>query len=193
MKTTSLAGIVALLIGIFIGVFVTPYLPASFGNYKKGYQAGFDAAKMLVASSSVGAMFTTPADIRTLSGVVIAVNGSSITLRISSTDPFADPALADRIITVDANTKIVALTQSNQKVFQAEMDAFVKASQTGASTTPPTPFTQSVSDLASIKTGEAITATAVTNIKTSRQFTASEIQIQPKAVSSVATSSAAKK
>ncbi|HUY05152.1 MAG TPA: hypothetical protein VMV62_00295 [Candidatus Paceibacterota bacterium] len=176
MKTTSLAIGIALLVGIVIGIIADPYLPASLNNSQKNYQAGFDAAKTLVASSSVGAMFNTPADARTLSGTVTAIQGDTLTLRVGMTDPFGDPALANRTVTVDASTTIVRLS--------VQPGSPVPATGKGAIPTPPL-FTQTPVSLSGIIVGDPLTVTAAENIATVKEFTATEIQIQAQALSSV--------
>ena len=182
MKTVSSTAVIALLAGIILGVFVDPYLPASISNAKKGYQAGFDAAKTLVASSSVGAMFNTPADVRSLSGTVTAIHGDTLTLHVGVTDPFGDPALADRTVAVDASTTIVRLTIPIRSGSQA--------TSKDAIPTPPL-FTQTFVNLSGISIGDPLTVTAAENIAKAEAFTATGIQIQARALSS-ASSTAAK-
>jgi hypothetical protein len=182
MKITSLAAGAALLVGIVIGVLVDPYLPASISNAKKGYQSGFDAAKMLVASSSVGAMFNTPTDVRMLSGVVTAIDGNIITLRVGMTDPFGDQSLATRVVTVDASTTIVKLDVQT-------------GSQTVTGKNPvgfPIPFTQTTTNLSGVNVGSPITVTAAKNVAAAREFTATEIQIQAQAPSSASSTTTRK-
>ncbi len=174
MKITSLAAAVALLVGIAVGIFATPYLPPSFGNYGRGYEAGFNAAKTLVASSSLGAMFGTPVDIRTLSGTVAAISGNQLTLRVGMTDPFGDSTLADRTVLVNASTTIVKLSASSGALTpMAGKDAIL---------TPPL-FTQTAMSLSGISIGDPLTVTAAQNIAAVKEFTATEIQIQAQAPS----------
>ncbi len=178
MKINSLSLIVGtalLLVGIAIGVFADPYLPASLSNTQKGYQAGFESAKTLVASSSIGAMFNTPADVRSLSGTVTAINGGTLTLHVGMEDPFGDPALADRIVTVDASTTIVRLS----------IRPGSPALATGKDAIPAPPlFTQTAVSLSNIGIGDPLTVTATENIATAKDFTATGIQIQARALSS---------
>lgn len=180
--TTQYIG--AVIIGIIIGA------GASFVYFKQApvttgentYQAGYDAAKKRALESQLGGMFRTPDDIRTLSGSVTDVSGNRVTIHTTSINPFEDPMLDDRTITVTADTKIFKLTQKDPKTFQAEMDAFMKKMQSakiGSSpATPPSPSTKTTADIASITVGATLTVTAVENIKTAKEFSASEIQIQ---------------
>ena len=189
-STTTLVtfGIVILLIGVVLGAVIDPYLPTSISNAKKGYQAGFDAAKKVIRNSSLAGILT-PSDVRTLSGRVTSVGANQITIHYIPTDPFADPSLADRIILVNSSTSIVKLTQKDPKVFQTEMAAFLKAVETSSSTptqstlpsTPPSSSTAVTISLTDIKVGDAVTVMASENIGTAKEFTASEIQVQPQA------------
>jgi hypothetical protein len=174
IKYLALLG--SLVVGMITGVVFDPYLPAPLSNTERGYQNGFSAAKSLVENSAIGStLLRTPEDIRTLSGMVTVVNGNTITLHTISNDPFADAALSDRMVTIDASTKIVALTQKDPKTLQGEMAAFAKASP--ASATPPAPFTQTPADRSSITVGTTLSVTAPENIRSTKEFTASEIMI----------------
>lgn len=177
--------IVMLLLGILLGAGATfayyaSRVPSANGN--NSYQAGFDAAKKLVEESPIGAMFRTPDDIRSLSGVVAGISGNKVTLHRQSVNPFEDSSLINRMVIIDDNTKVVKLSQKDPKVFQAEMDAFMKKIQSGKASpqvsVPPEPFTSTPATLSDIATGDILNVVAVENIKTMNEFTASEIQIQ---------------
>ncbi len=180
--TTQYIG--AVLVGIIVGVGATfvyfKQAPVSAGN--NTYQAGFDAAKNRVLESPMGMIFKTPDDIRTLSGSVTAISGNKITIHTESQNPFDDPALADRIVTVTADTKIFKHTQKTPEVLKAEMDVLIKNMQSAKAgslpATPPPPSTKTMTDIASITVGAVLNVTAVENIKMSKEFLVSEIQIQ---------------
>lgn len=189
--TTQYIG--AVIVGIIVGAGASfvyfKQAPAPAGT-ENTYQAGFDAAKKLVLESPMGMVFRTPDDVRALSGSVTAVNGDKITIHTQSTNPFADPALTDRTITITADTKIVKLSQKDPKVMQAEMAAFMKTMQAGKVTTkpvtPPTPYTSTVVTSADIAVGATLSVTARENIKNAKEFSASEIQIQQNMASPIA-------
>lgn len=179
--TTQYIG--AVIIGIVVGV------GASFIYFRQApvassntYQAGFEAAKNRVLESSMGMMFRTQDDIRTLSGAVTAVNGNQIIIHTESTNPFDDPSLADRTVLITNSTKITRISQSDTAAFQAEMEAFMKQMQSGkgAGGTPPQPSEpiRTTVSASSIVVGDTLTVTATENIKSSEKFTASEIQIR---------------
>lgn len=174
--------IVAIIIGLIVGAGAMFALnqPTS----QNSYEDGFNAAKKRVLESSMGMMFRVPDDIRTVSGTVTAVNGKTVTIHTQTTNPFADADLDDRIITIAADTKITKLSQKDPKVVQAEMDAFMKSMQSGKMATPPAtppaPYTNTIATSADITVGSTLSITATENIVSSKEFTASEIQIQGK-------------
>lgn len=169
----------AVIVGVIVGAGV------SFVYFNQGgnsYQAGWNAARARVEQSAIGGMLHSPEDIRSLSGTVTAVNGNRVTLHLQSVNPFEDPALDDRIVTATADTKILKLSLKDSKVFQTEMEAFAKAMQAGKGApqgmTPPEPFTRDPADVASITVGNTLSVSATENIKNTKEFSASEIQIQ---------------
>ena len=164
-----------LLAGVVIGIFADPYLPASLSNTKKGYATGFDAARTLVEKSGLGNFSRTPDDVRSISGVVTAISGNRMTLRLVSNNPFDDQNLNERSVLIAANTKIIKLVAKDPKAFQAELTEFNKTPQAGSA---PQPFTQVIVGTQDIKTGELLTVTAPENIKMMKEFTASEIRIE---------------
>ncbi|HUY05174.1 MAG TPA: hypothetical protein VMV62_00405 [Candidatus Paceibacterota bacterium] len=174
-------GIVLFLAGTVAGVYADPYLPASVSNAKKSYQSGFVAARTLVENSNLGNFFKTPDDVRSISGTVTAVSSAGLTLHTSSESPFDDLSLTERTVTVDTSTAVVRLTQKDPKVFQSELDAFMKTAQVGSSTAMgyPSPFVQMPAGFENIKVGDTVIVTAADNIRTKSGFAASSIQIVP--------------
>ncbi len=174
-------------IGVLIGsgISFVYFNQSSSREGDSAYQAGFDAAKKRVEDSSFGAIMRTPDEIKVLSGTVTKVNGNKVDFHIQSTRPFDEPTLDNRTITIVAETKISKLIQKDQKVFQSEMETFIKSSQIkeGATlATPPEPFSYAPALLADITVGDVLTVIAEENIKTKKEFTATDIQIQPKPI-----------
>ncbi|OHA79335.1 MAG: hypothetical protein A2747_02750 [Candidatus Yonathbacteria bacterium RIFCSPHIGHO2_01_FULL_44_41] len=168
-----------LVVGIIVGTC------ASFIYFKQvsanTYQAGFDNAKKLAQESNIGRAFRAPDDIRTISGAVTAVNGDRITVHTQSTNPFEDPAMLDRTIVITKDTKIIKISQGDMNTYKAERDAYIKNMKAGKSSgatlpRPPEPILTTI-DASSITVGIALVATATENIKTLKEFSASEIQI----------------
>lgn len=131
----------------------------------------------------------TPVDsenIRTLVGTVTSINGTSITLHITSDDSFEGSTLADRIITTNASTTIIKFTQKDLEAFREEMAKFGKATKPSTSSSfentlpviPPSFFNLTNADFTSIKVGDILAVTAFENIKLIKEFTAREIKFQ---------------
>lgn len=164
---------------------ITLIIGGSFGA-AYGYQKGFDAAKKLVLQSSVGAIMQTPEDVRSFSGVVTGVQGSTITLHVKSTDPFEDPALLNRTVAIASDTKITKVTQKDEKTIQDEMVTFTKASHlSNIAVPPPSPFASGSATVADIVIGANITVVAVENVKTMKAFAATEIRVQQNAAAPI--------
>ncbi|MDO8575717.1 MAG: hypothetical protein Q7R90_00180 [bacterium] len=177
-------GIGTFLIGAGIMLFADPYLPTQVSNSAKGYQAGFNAAKMLVEKSSIGALLGATSTVRVLSGTVTAVNGEQLVLRVDSKNPFDDPALAFRTVLIGPSTTVVKLVLKDAKTYQAEMASYTKAQIPGKTVlsppTIPSPFVQTPASATDIIVGDTVTVGASENVKTLEQFTATSIQIAPK-------------
>jgi hypothetical protein len=162
--------IVIFLLGGIVGVAADPYLPSAVSSAKKSYTAGFAAARKVVEESKYGNLFRTPEDVRVLSGVVASVRGDELTLKVSSTvSPFDDAALAERIVRITSETKLTKLVAKDPKAYQKELAT--------PATTPPSPFTLTAISAKDIKEGDSLTVTAVENVKTMREFVASEIRV----------------
>lgn len=187
METKISQYIGVFLVGIIIGTGVTfVYFKKASASGVNEYQAGFDAAKKLVLESQMGGIFHSPEDVRALAGTVTAVNGNSISIHAQSMNPFEDESLNNRTIIVASDTKITKITQKDSKIMQAEMDVFMKnmkaSKNSTSSLTPPEPFIRTSSTVTDIKVGDSINVTSLENIKNSKEFSVSEIQIQSKMV-----------
>lgn len=177
--------IVACIIGAGAASLIDPFLPQSMSNTKKGYANGFVAAKAIVEKSTIGAMYRTPDDVRMLSGTVTEVGSAEFTLHTPSNDPFADPALNDRAVHIDAATVVYNIEQRDSKTFQKEMEAYLAAMRHASST--PTALIQPSSaikvrtDLSALKKGTPVTIMTKENIRDRAEFIATEIDIQQQA------------
>ncbi len=188
-KTHFTAYIVTLIVGLVIGTFTAGWIIKMNGTIKvtgdNTYEAGWMAAKMRLASSTqFGRLINTQAEVKTLSGVVTAVFGEKIDIKINPLEPLAYPELDNRIVVTTSATEFTRIVQGNREAFEKEMDAFIKSLQTPLKkgevrATPPTPPrpTEQEAVFADVKVGDTITATAVENIKETKEFTATEIQI----------------
>lgn len=184
MNKLSLSASIALaaVIGIVVGVVVDPLLPAPISSAKHSYQSGFAAAQALVEQSSVGGMIAVPSEMHTLTGTVSSVGNGTFVLHTILRNPFDTSTPIDRMVTVTTATKIVLLEPKNSVAFQAEMTRYMDAVKTGhvtASTTTPTPFTESSVQITDLRAGDAVAVTSNENIVSVQAFTATSVQIQP--------------
>lgn len=179
----------ALLVGILIGTGASfLYLKQSGGapaGVENTYEAGFNDAKNRLLESPFGGMINTQEDIRNVSGSVTKVDGNRLTISTPSANPFADLDLASRIIIVNEETQIIELKPKDAKVFETEMAAFLKKvnapkTATQPMLTPPEPFISTVISVSDIKVGDVISATAEENIRSLKEFSVTEIRIEPK-------------
>jgi len=158
------------------------------------FQAGWEAAKKRLADSGFAAPMAN-LEINNVSGQVTAIQDNAITLKIRPLEPLADPSLDERIVKVDANTKIYTLEQKDQAQYQSEMAEFNKKMQEQLKT-PPQPgqapispadaimppefFIKKEASISDIKIGITVNVVAADkDIKNAKQFTAAEISLQP--------------
>ena len=157
------------------------------------FQAGWEAAKKRLADSGFAAPMAN-LEINNVSGQVTAIQDNAITLKIRPLEPLADPSLDERIVKVDANTKIYTLEQKDQAQYQKEMEDFNKKMQEqlknplepGQAPIPPVGdvgppefFVKKEASISDIKVGMNINVIAADkDIKNAKQFSAAEINIQ---------------
>ena len=158
------------------------------------FQAGWEAAKKRLADSGFAAPMAN-LEINNVSGQVTAIQDNAITLKIRPLEPLADPSLDERIVKVDANTKIYTLEQKDQAEYQKEMADFDKKMQEqmknppepGQAPIPPVGdvgppefFVKKEASISDIKVGMNINVIAADkDIKNAKQFSAAEINLQP--------------
>lgn len=197
MKKTIIISLVVALVFFTLGYLIGGINITPTGQLVKGantFQAGWDAAKQRLADSG----FFAPMgnfEINNVSGEVIAVKDNAITLKIRPLEPLADPSLDERIVKVDANTKIYTLEQKDQAEYQKEMADFDKKMQEqlknplepGQAPIPPVGdvgppefFVKKEASISDIKVGMNINVIAADkDIKNTKQFSAAEINLQP--------------
>jgi len=123
----------------------------------------------------------TPSDVRTLSGAVKEIRGSTIVMEVSPVNPF-DESPRSRNVTLASGTKIVRTERKDPAVYQREIADFQKAlqSRTKAGTAPvslPNPFRETPAQLSDIRVGGQISVTAGENIRDKEAFTADIVSI----------------
>ncbi|MFZ2226087.1 MAG: hypothetical protein WA064_01050 [Candidatus Moraniibacteriota bacterium] len=190
MTTKTLIATIILIIlffgtGIFLGTKIKKTSAPS--NQENTYQAGWDAAKKQLEKKGIGSV---PAgmEIKNLSGTIDLISGNTLTLKnVSSADILSDPSLDTRIVQVSADTKFYQLVQKDGAQFQKEMEDFQKKMQEQAASatptnqplTPPQPQEKKELALSDLVVGQSVAVTSSENIGDKKEFTATEISVQP--------------
>lgn len=136
----------------------------------QSYEDGFNAARKLVEESSLGKMIQSEDDIRFVSGVITAIEGTRVTIHDESVqNPFEKNIPSDRVVVIDQDTQISRYTMGDDtgKTI-SEMPKKFKTVQTKVATAT------------ELRIGDLLMVTAAENIKTSIEFKATEIQIVPR-------------
>ena len=127
-------------------------------------------------------------EIRNLSGTIDLISGDTITLKdVTSANLLSDPGLDIRTVHVSSDTKFYQLTQKDGAQFQKEMEDFQKKMQEQAASatptnqplTPPQPQEKKELSLSDLVVGQSVAVTSSENIGDKKEFTATEISVQP--------------
>ena len=188
--------LIVIVLNVAVVCFILGFLVSSQLNKTQGklgqiiggqntFQAGWEAAKQRLAETGF-APLAVDMEIKSLSGQVQKIEGSKISLKIRPLEPLADPALDNRIVETDNNTKIYKLVQKDTSEYQKEMKEFNKKMEEQMKNLPERPeplmppemYTKEEVALSNIKEGEQITVTAQENIKERSEFKATEVVIQ---------------
>ncbi|MBI3442811.1 MAG: hypothetical protein HY007_03525 [Candidatus Sungbacteria bacterium] len=178
-----LAFFVALLIGFGGGFWIGKYITSA--EIQKLHSQIEQAQRMYP-------MLAVPSQIRALSGRVAAIQGSTLTVEVSSANPFDDlPKI--RAIAIGRDTKIIKSVPKDPKVLKQEFAAYQKflvktkavasaprpgtGPAPGFLPAPPLPFQDQTILPQDLHVGDGINVTAAENIKTTLKFSAQEIRI----------------
>lgn len=109
------AGAALFLFGAIVNHLTDPYLPVSISNTAKGHVSGFADAKKVAVNSSLGKSLQYKAkyETRMVAGKVTGVSGDTLSLHVENGGLFDDPALAERSIRADANTKVMRIVRTD--------------------------------------------------------------------------------
>jgi hypothetical protein len=180
-NTTIVTAIIAALIGGLVGFFIAGNSAVPGGRVAE-LEAQIERAKRF---------FPAIPEIRSVSGTVRDVSGSTITIDAdASPNPFEEWPTT-RTITVGEKTRIIVQAQKDPATYQREFEAYRKQierrtpAQSGtpadAATnlpTPPMPFEEREIQIDEIELGSRISAEAAENIKTAARFEATLIRVQ---------------
>ncbi|HBH71770.1 MAG: hypothetical protein UU88_C0015G0032 [Parcubacteria group bacterium GW2011_GWC1_42_11] len=178
-----ITGVAMLVVGVAVGVLVrTPILSFFTNKTDNSSQVIVESTKKRVEESNFANMPHTINDIRALSVEVVSVVDDN-TLKVHTLAILKDQATDERIVTITKDTKIYTLSMKDPKIFNQEMEIFMKQSQEAGATgkvQQPEPFVLASADISNIKKEDMLTVFASENIEAKKEFIASEIRIHPK-------------
>lgn len=189
MKNIIIISLVVALVFFSLGCVVGSSKLNPFGQLIKGnntFQTGWDAAKERLDQSPFGTVDSSGIEIKSVSGLIQKIEGNKLTVKISPTEPLADPNLDIRIITVDSNAKISLLAILDDQVESQKMaqDFQNKLREARGEAVPSSqvaslkPADEKDIKLTDLKIGQQIFATASEDIKDEKEFTAILIEAQ---------------
>ncbi len=194
MKKIIIIALVTALVFFTLGYLIGTTKVNPTNQLAKGantYQAGWEAAKQRMVDFGFYPLMD-KTEFKSIYGQVKEVNNKAVTLKIKPLEPLADPSLDERIVEIDANTKIYINQPREQKEYQQAMEDYDKKLQEqvkiqpdegGVLNTdkimPPEPYTKKLGNFSDIKVGAELNIIALDNdIKNIKQFKAAEIIIQ---------------
>lgn len=164
-----------------------------------GLVLGFAGGKMFAVKNTAssdqlkarltqfGMIPPSPSEVKRLSGTIKAINGKTLTMTVQyPRDPFGDPSLDERLVTIGNSTKITLMAQKDMAMFQKEMEAFqvaIKEQKPGSISDPskmpipPQPFEKKDGTLSSFNVGQVVNITTAENVKDAKSFTATTVEL----------------
>lgn len=173
--------VVSFVVGITVGFMVGRNYSFTGGTIT----GGGSVAEMEQKIEKAKKFFPSIPDIRSVSGTIEEVKDGSFILKTSfSMNPFEDLP-EKREVVVTSSTKIVRITQKDQKTFQKEVEAsqksFKSGNKPGKQTEPvsfPMPFIEKEITLQDLKVGDQVSVGAGENIKEKVKFEAVRVVAQ---------------
>lgn len=151
------------------------------------FQDGWYAAKKRFQDSG----FYSPAgnETKTINGQIVKIEDDKIAAKINPIDPFDDIELDNRNVLIGSQTKIYQIILKEQSVYDRELAEYNKLIEKQAGKMsrvevsaiiiePPSNFIQKEISKNEIKADQRIIASSQDNIRTAKEFVASEIIIQ---------------
>ncbi len=175
----TLSIVLALVLGFALG-FVAERSSAEKvkENYKEELQARM---------TEIGIVPPPASEVFAVTGSIISVDGNVFLMKVSSPrDPFGDPTLDERTVTVDEKTTIEQTALRDYALYEKEMEEYrskLSKMKPGAAADPnkvlkePLYYERKTGDITVLKAGQLITVTAVDNVRDKKSFSASTINI----------------
>ncbi len=188
----ALSGIVGIVLGFVVGYGVGRVSTGTPINPLSGSTNGVDPAALAeVQQKLIAAGLLTPLLENTpvLSGKIVAISGSSLTLEadLSRYDPLGAKGLPTRrIVTLTDKTEYARYEQLSAEELRKEQEAFdasLRNPEPGVPPRqPPAPFRQTEASSSDLKIGDAVTVQAAGDILSAESFEAVRVSISPQPI-----------
>ena len=181
--------LLAFSLGFLAGFKWTGKSPANFISSNNTFQAGWEAAKKRLTESG----FMPPIiKEKSLYGEVKEIKDGEVVIKVRPLEPLASSDLDERIVKIDANTKIYFLEMKEEAEREKLLKEVSKTIQetknpttpgeSSVISTPPSFFNKNAATFADIKVGAKINVVAVDDdVRSVKSFIAAEVLIQPSA------------
>ncbi len=170
------------ILGLFLGgyglamVNANRQISKTSTNYQSGYDAGLEAARLIIAES--GVLPPARQDLLSVSGNVISIDGNKIVIsgagRISP-NPLDPQGPYERTVNVGDRTVIKAVVPLAPAEFNAALTKYNATVKQKKTATPPSPFVEKIVGVGDIKLTMAITVTASGDISNAATIDAETI------------------
>jgi len=149
--------------------------------YQQGYESAWQSAKNLV--TELGVFAPEQEEIFTIRGTISNKKAHEITLSAEpeTDNPFIDAGPLERNVLINADTQIFKRTAKDEQDFEQEMEQYLQqaalAGDEEAAPGAPTDYVEEIISLDGMREGDAVSITALENIKGAQEFTAAKIYV----------------
>ena len=179
---------IIILIILFLSLIfaISYFLSVKINNTREAsYQKGWDDAKARLYVQ-IGSIADDGAITDMVFGTITGVKGNQINIKISPTELLSDPALDDRVVTVNNQTQIYKFQLKSKEEYEKELENYYNENNIDVNTFVPSPdkqfgpdkYEQVLTNLESLRVGQVINVYADKNIKEIKNFTAKKIVIK---------------
>ncbi|MCK5510992.1 hypothetical protein KAI65_05655 [Candidatus Parcubacteria bacterium] len=170
---------------LFIAIF-SFFLNIKINDVREvSYQKGWNDAKARLYAQ-IGSIANDGIVRDMVFGTITKINGNQINIKISSSELLSDPALDNRIVTVNNQTQIYKFQPKSKEEYKKELENYYKENNIDINTFVPSPdrqlgpdkYEQVLTNLENLKVGQVVNVYANQNIKEIKNFIAKEIVIK---------------
>ncbi|HCR52218.1 TPA: hypothetical protein DIV48_01050 [Candidatus Kaiserbacteria bacterium] len=144
-----------------------------------GWQLGrWQALESAKARLAAYQLLPVPLDSKNVFGTIADIDGSTLSIRTSYTNPLEDAANIVSVAITDSTT-IEGVEMKTQKVFDAEIQNFAKTAKTSSTTplSPPEPFLRQALKASDLLVGQSVSVITAENAVGARRVTAVSILV----------------